>query len=153
IARNVKQLGLTIPLYLSPAIGSNAFIATTGPAAEGVLVPVAALRVADKLPDSDPQKKVCLDYAKTYTEALKEQPSYGGGCAYDALGLMVGAMERAIDAGKGTDPESVRDQLEQTKNFVGIDGVFNMSPTDHMGLGLDAFRIAVIQNGQFVPAD
>jgi branched-chain amino acid transport system substrate-binding protein len=153
IARNVKQLGLTIPLYLSPAIGSNAFIATTGPAAEGVLVPVAALLVADKLPDSDPQKKVCLDYARVYTEATKEEPSYGGGCAFDALHLMVGAMERAIDAGKGTDPEAVRDQLERTRNFVGIDGVFNMSGTDHMGLGPDAFRIAVIRGGQWVPAD
>jgi len=153
IARNVKQLGLTIPLYLSPAIGSNAFITTTGPAAEGVLVPVAALLVADKLPDSDPQKKVCLDYAKVYTDATKEQPTYGGGCAFDALHLMVGAMERAIDAGEGTDPEAVRDQLERTKNFVGIDGVFNMSPSDHMGLGPDAFRIAVIRNGQWVPAD
>jgi branched-chain amino acid transport system substrate-binding protein len=153
IARNVKQLGLTIPLYLSPAIGSNAFIATTGPAAEGVLVPVAALLVADKLPDSDPQKQVCLDYAKVYSEATKEQPSYGGGCAFDALHLMTGAMARAIEAGKGTDPEAVREQIEKTKNFVGIDGVFNMSPTDHMGLGPDAFRIAVIRGGQWIPAD
>jgi len=153
IARNVKQLGLTVPLYLSPAIGSNAFITTTGPAAEGVLVPVSALLVADKLPDSDPQKKVCLEYGKVYSEALKEEPSYGGGTAYDALHLMTGAMERAIDAGKGTDPEAVREQIERTKNFVGIDGVFNMSPTDHMGLGPSAFIIAVIRNGQWVPVD
>ena len=152
IARNVKQLGLTIPLYLSPAIGSNAFITTTGAAAEGVLVPVAALLVADKLADGDPQKKVCLDYAKTYTDTTKEPPSYGGGTSYDALFLMLGAMERAIDAGKGTDPAAVRDALEATKGFVGIDGVFNMSPTDHMGLGPDAFIISVIRNGQFTLA-
>jgi branched-chain amino acid transport system substrate-binding protein len=153
IARNVKQLGMTIPLYLSPAIASNAFITTTGPASEGVLVPVAALLIADKLPDSDPQKKVCLDYTKLYTDALKEPPSYGGGTAYDGLFLMTGAMDRAIAAGKGTDPEAVRDQIERTKNFVGIDGIFNMSPKDHMGLGPDAFRIAVIKGGQWLPAD
>ena len=135
IARNVKQLGLTIPLYLSPAIASNAFITTTGAAAEGVYVPVAALLVADKLPDSDPQKKVCLDYAKVFSDATKEVPSYGGGCAYDALYLMTGAMERAIDATKGIEPEAVRSQLEATKNFVGIDGIFNMGPKEHMGLG------------------
>ena len=153
IARNAKQLGLTIPVYLSPAIASNAFITTTGPAAEGVFVPVAALLVADKLPDSDPQKKVCLDYARVFTEATKEQPSYGGGTAYDALFLMTGAMERAIAAGKGTDSAAVRDELERTKGFVGIDGIFSMSPQDHMGLGPDAFRIAVVRNGQWIPAD
>ena len=152
IARNARQLGLTIPVYLSPAIASNAFITTTGPASEGVLVPVAALLIADKLPASDPQKKVCLDYAAIFTAALKEAPSYGGGCAYDALHLMLGAMERSIDAGKGTDPAAVRDQIERTKDFVGIDGVFTMSPTDHMGLGPDAFRIAVIRDGQWQPA-
>ena len=152
IARNVKQLGFTIPLYLSPAVGSNAFIGTTGPAAEGVLIPVSALLIADKLPDSDPQKRVCLDYGKVYTDATKEEPAYGGGCAYDALFLLTGAMQRAIDAGKGTDAEAVRAELERTKNFVGIDGVFNMSPTDHMGLGPDAFIIAEVRNGQFVPA-
>ena len=151
IARNAKQLGLTIPVYLSPAIGSTGFITTTGPAAEGVLIPVAALLVADKLPDTDPRKKVCLDYAKVYTDATKEPPSYGGGCAYDALHLMVGAMERAITAGKGTDPAAVRDELERTKDFAGIDGVFNMSAKDHMGLGPDAFIIAAIKGGQFVP--
>ena len=46
-----------------------------------------------------------------------------------------------------------REQIERTKNFVGIDGVFNMSPTDHMGLGPEAFIIAVIRNGQWVPVD
>ena len=115
-------------------------------------MPVAALLIADKLPASDPQKKVCLDYAAIFTAALKEAPSYGGGCAYDALHLMLGAMERSIDAGKGTDPAAVRDQIERTKDFVGIDGVFTMSPTDHMGLGPDAFRIAVIRDGQWQPA-
>jgi branched-chain amino acid transport system substrate-binding protein len=152
MARNARQLGLTMPLYLSPAVGSNAFISTTGPAAEGVMVPVSALLIAPKLPDSDPQKQVCLDYARVYYEATKQEPAYGGGMAFDALHLLVGAMERAIDAGSGTDPDAVRSQLEKTKDFVGIDGVFNITPTDHMGLGPAAFRIAVVKDGQWVPA-
>jgi branched-chain amino acid transport system substrate-binding protein len=116
------------------------------------MVPVSALLIAPKLPDSDPQKQVCLDYARVYYEATKQEPAYGGGMAFDALHLLVGAMERAIDAGSGTDPDAVRSQLEKTKDFVGIDGVFNITPTDHMGLGPAAFRIAVVKDGQWVPA-
>jgi branched-chain amino acid transport system substrate-binding protein len=32
---------------------------------------------------------------------------------------------------------------------MGIDGEFNFSPTDHMGLDLAAFRMLEIQNGNW----
>ena len=152
IARNVKQLGLALPLYLSAAVASKQFLETTGAAAEGIYIPVASVLVADKLPDSDPQKKVALDYARTYEANAKEGATYGGGTAYDGLMILVGALERVIDKGTGLEPAAIRDEIEKTKNFVGIDGIFTMSPTDHMGLGPDAFIIAVVKNGDWFPA-
>ncbi len=67
VTRNYKQLGVPFPLYQSHGVGTKQFIELATPAAaEGVRLPAAALLVAEKLPDSDPQKKVVVDYKKTY---------------------------------------------------------------------------------------
>ena len=44
----------------------------------------------------------------------------------------------------------VRDAIESLKGFVGTSGVFSFSPTDHNGLGLDAFEMITVKGGKFV---
>jgi branched-chain amino acid transport system substrate-binding protein len=41
----------------------------------------------------------------------------------------------------------VRDAIEQTKGLIGTAGVFNMTPEDHMGLNVDAFKLLEVHNG------
>ena len=43
----------------------------------------------------------------------------------------------------------MRDEIEKTQGFAGTAGIFNMNPQDHMGLGLDAFKIVEIRNGDW----
>jgi len=43
----------------------------------------------------------------------------------------------------------VRDEIEKTQGFPGTAGIFNMSPQDHMGLGLDAFKLLEIRSGDW----
>ncbi len=45
----------------------------------------------------------------------------------------------------GTDRDKIRDALEGIKNFVGVSGIFNMSPEDHNGLTPDAFVMVKIR--------
>ena len=45
--------------------------------------------------------------------------------------------------------KALRDALEGTKNVAGAHGVFNMSPTDHLGLDLSAFRMLEIKGGDW----
>ncbi len=144
VVKNAKQLGINLPIYESHGVASKKFIELAGDAANGVRLPAAALIVADQLPDTDPQKKVLLDYKKKF-EAKYGPVSTFGGHAYDALFIVVNAVKRAgvIDRAK------IRDEIEKTKGFVGTGGVFNMSPTDHLGLGLDAFKMIEIQNGKW----
>jgi branched-chain amino acid transport system substrate-binding protein len=138
------------PLYQSHGVASKSFIDLAGKAADGVRLPAAALLVADKLPDSDPQKKVVVDYKKTYEDTAKQPVSTFGGHAYDGLMIFVEAAKRA----NSTDPTKIRDEIEKTKGFVGTGGIVNMSPTDHLGLDLSAFRMLEIKNGDWtlVPA-
>ncbi len=143
VTRNVKQLGLDLPLYQSHGVASKSFIDLAGPAAEGVRLPAAAMLVPEQLPDSDPQKKVVLDYKAAYESTQNQPVSTFGGHAYDGLMLLVQAIQKAGT----TDGVKVRDALQATKGFVGTGGVVNMSPTDHMGLDLSAFRMLEIRDG------
>ncbi|MBY0612449.1 MAG: ABC transporter substrate-binding protein, partial [Beijerinckiaceae bacterium] len=142
IARNVRQLGITVPLYLSPAVGSRAFIDNTGEPAEGVLIPVVALFVANQLPANDPQRAVSLAFKELYESRYKEEASYGASMAYDGFMIATEAMKRAATI----DRASIRDQIEVTKKYVGINGIVNMTPADHMGLDQKAFIIAQVKN-------
>jgi branched-chain amino acid transport system substrate-binding protein len=145
VTRNYRQLGITLPLYQSHGVASKQFIDLAGPAAEGVRLPAAALLVADKLPDNDPQKPVVVGYSHTYQQKTGQPVSTFGGHAYDGLMILTAAMQRA----KSADPAKVRDEIEKTKGFVGTGGIVNMSPTDHMGLDLSAFRMLEIKNGDW----
>jgi len=146
VTRNYRQLDIKVPLYESHGVGSKQYISLAGPAAEGVRLPAAALLVAEKLPDNDPQKKVVVDYKTTYEQKTGQPVSTFGGHAYDGLMILVDAMKRA----KSADKAKVRDEIEKTKNFMGTGGVVNMSPTDHLGLDLTAFRMLEIKNGDWV---
>lgn len=149
VTRNLRQLGIALPFYQSHGVASKQFIDLAGEAANGVRLPASALLVADKLPDSDPQKKVVVDYKTTFEEATKQPVSTFGGHAYDGLTMVVDAIKRA----GSTDPKKLRDAIEGTKGLMGTAGVINMTATDHMGLDLTAFRMLEIQNGQWVLAN
>ncbi|MCP4996467.1 MAG: ABC transporter substrate-binding protein [Gammaproteobacteria bacterium] len=144
VTKNVKQLGLDLPLYQSHGVASKKYIDLAGDAAEGVRLPASALLVAEMLPDSDPQKKVLLAYKNKF-EAAHGPVSTFGGHAYD--GLMIAA--EAIDRANSTDKAKVRDEIEKTTGFIGTGGVFNMSASDHLGLSLDAFKMLEIKNGNW----
>ena len=148
VTRNYRQLGMTAPLYQSHGVASKQFIELAGDAANGVRLPAAALLVADKLPDSDPQKKIAMDYARKFTEAAKQPVSTFGGHAYDGLFILAGAIQRA-----GADPKKIRDEIEATKGFIGTAGIFNMTAQDHMGLDLSAFKMLEIKGGDWSLAE
>lgn len=148
VTKNVRQLGIGLPLYQSHGVASKKYIELAGDAAEGVRLPAAALLVPEKLGDGDPQKPALLAYKQKY-EAAHGDVSTFGGHAYDALFIAVEAIQRAGT----TDKAKVRDEIEKTQGFPGTAGIFNMSPTDHMGLGLDAFKMLEIRNGAWVIVD
>lgn len=101
--------------------------------------------VANDLPEDDPQKPVVVGYKQDF-EARWDQPvSTFGGHAYDALFILKDAIERAGT----TDRAAVRDAIEQTSGFMGTAGEVNMSPDDHLGLDLSAFRMLEIEDGDW----
>lgn len=148
VARNVQQLGIDVPLYNSHGVASPRFIDLAGDSAEGILLPTGRILVADLLPEDDPQKKVLQDYISAYEARYGETASSFGGYAFDGVNLLAEAMK-----GTGFDRNKIRDNLENTKDFVGISGTFTFSETDHNGLSPDAFVMVRIKNGTWTLVD
>nr|WP_298432659.1 ABC transporter substrate-binding protein [Geobacter sp.] len=141
IARNARQIGLKIPLFMSHGVSSKKFIELAGDAAEGIILPSGRVIVADLLPNSDRQKKSLLAFVKDYQRHYRAEGDHFGGHAWDAVMLLKTAVERG-----GDNPAAIRDQLEKIRNFAGIGGVFSYSPADHAGLNKDAFVLVEVRN-------
>ncbi len=145
VTKNFHQLGIQAQLYHSHGSASKRFIEGAGDAAEGVKLPAAAVLVADQLPDSDPQKAPGLAYVEAYKGRYHEDVSTFGGHAFDALMILVDAIKLA----GSIDHAKVRDAIEQTKNYVGVDGIYNLSPTDHDGLDVNSFKMLEVRGGNW----
>ncbi len=145
VAKNMKQLGLDVPLFQSHGFANRKYVEQAGVAAEGTLFPAGQLMVIDELPDNHPQKKILAAYKKDYEAMYKEDVSAFGGYAYDAVLIVSEGLRKA----GAPDRAKVRDQIENMKGLVGISGVFNFSPADHTGLTLDAFEMLVVKDGKF----
>jgi branched-chain amino acid transport system substrate-binding protein len=141
IAKNVKQLGIKLPLFMSHGVSSKKFIELAGEAAAGIMLPSGRVIVADMLPAGDKQRKSLLAFVQDYQNHYKAEGDHFGGHAWDAVMLLKGAIERGGDS-----PAAIRDQLEKTAHFAGIGGIFNFTATDHAGLTKDAFVLVEIKN-------
>ena len=149
VAKNMKQIGLNVPLLQSHGFGNIKYVQAGGEAANGTLFPCGRLLVAESLPDDHPQKALLIQYKKDYETSFKEDVSTFGGHAYDALLILTEAIKKA-----GTpDTDKVRDAIENLKGVVGTAGVFNFSSQDHNGLGIDAFEMLTVKDGKFAIAN
>ena len=147
-AKNMKQIGLNVPLYQSHGFGNIKYAQASGEAANGTLFPCGRLLVADVLPDDHPQKKLLMQYKSDYENTYKEDVSTFGGHAYDAVLLFVEAARKTPEPTR----DGIRDALETLRGVVGTAGVFNLSAEDHNGLAIDALELLTVRDGKFAIA-
>lgn len=145
VTREYRQLGLKPPLIQSHGVANQAFLEQSGPAANGVVMPIGRLPVVDELPEDNPQKQVLRQYRDDFQKEYGRPPNTFGGHAWDGFQMVIKAVDEV-----GADREKVRTYIEnQMGEFVGITGVFRITPQDHMGLGVDAFELAEIRDGKW----
>jgi branched-chain amino acid transport system substrate-binding protein len=145
ITKNVRQLGIKVPLYMSHGVASKKFIELAGAdAAEGVMLPAGKLAIHDVLPKTDPQYKLLREYDHAYKKIYGVEASTFGGYAYDAFLLVTSAIRKS-----GTTADQIRNGIEQSQKQVSISGIFNMSPKDHNGLDLSAFEMVKVTKGDW----
>ena len=143
--KNMKQLGMTVPVLGSQGIANAKFIELAGDAANGVVFPAVWVLVPNDIPANSPQKSVIDGFVKDYTAKYGAAPNSFAGHAYDAFHILVKAMETA-----GSDKTKIRDAIEKTKGFDGVDGVFNYSAINHDGINTKDLVIIKIEKGKWV---
>jgi branched-chain amino acid transport system substrate-binding protein len=110
--------------------------------------------VSEQLPASHPVKKSATAYIEAYEKAHgKGSVSTFGAHAWDAWMLLEAAVPAALKKAQPGTKEfraALRDALEGAKNVAGAHGIFNMSPSDHLGLDQRAAVMIQIRDGKWV---
>jgi branched-chain amino acid transport system substrate-binding protein len=149
VAKNVKQLGFTTPLIQCHGQPDPQYIELAGDAAEGSIMPATKLMVYDQLPDSDPQKAVIQDFVQLYKEDYgydRQHPiNTHSGYAWDAIFLLANAMRQV-----GPEAEPLRNAIENMQGYVGVSGIYSLTPEDHNGLDTDSMVMVKIEGGKWV---
>ena len=144
IVKNARQIGLDAVQIHSTAFQSQRMIQLSGEAIEGVFITGYKLPVVDQLPNTDPQKKVILEYRDSFQKKFNQAPSAFGALVYDAFSSVTAIMAKV-----GDDKEKIRAGLENLKGHLGAAGIYTTSPTDHNGFLVDSMRMLVVEKAAF----
>ena len=149
--RTLKERGYAGRYYQTHGVANNDFLRVGGKDVEGTFLPSGPVLVAAQLPAGHPVKPSALEYVGKYEGMYgKGSVSTFGAHAWDAGRLMTVAATQALKTAKPGTPEfrsALRDALEGAREVAGAHGVFNMSPTDHLGLDQRARVMVKIENG------
>ena len=149
--RTLKERGYAGQYYQTHGVANNDFLRVGGKDVEGTYLPAGPVLVAAQLPANNPVKASALDYIAKYEAANgKGSVSTFGAHAWDAGRLMSAAAAVALKTAQPGTPAfraALRDALEKVNELHGAHGVFNMSPTDHLGLDQRARVMVKIEGG------
>ena len=144
IQKQLRALGVTQQIFGSPAATSPAMFMQGPQDAEGMLAIGTGTVNAPGLPDDFAPKPDMVAFNDRFKAATGQPADFYAGFGYDSLYIVLNAMKAA----GGTDKAAVRDAIETTTGWQGMQGIFNYSATDHVGIhgGLAEWRI---KNGGF----
>ena len=149
----LRERGYRGPIYGTHALINPDFIRVGGAAVEGVLAPTGPVIVAEQLPDSNPVKKVGLEFRAAHLKA-NNVASTDAFSAYSFDGWLVfaAAAKRVLASTSPGTPafrSALRDELYRTKDVVGCHGVYNYGPSSNSGVDERARVIVTLEKGQW----
>jgi branched-chain amino acid transport system substrate-binding protein len=133
-ARQLRQLGVTIPWVGSPTTVNVSATKLAGPALYGTY------GVADYAEESSETSRA---YGKAYREAYKTAPDLQSAWPYDAVTVLSAAINKA----GSTDPGKIREAILGLKKFPGAEGEYNF---DQNGDGLHGYNVVRNEKGTIV---
>jgi branched-chain amino acid transport system substrate-binding protein len=152
--RNVRQLGIDVPVYQSYRVVNQTFLHVSRGAAEGVLIAGGRLPFAPVLNGDEPQERRIISFADRFRKETGSPPDAFAGYAYDAMSIIRAAARRTVGGDLEGDAlaERLRDEIEKTHDLVGVTGIYSYSPDDHAGLDNRSVEMIEVIDGKFLPA-
>ena len=146
ISKNLRALGINIPILGTHAFGFGFIIELGGEAMEGVEFAAGKTVVPYQLDVDDPVRPIVIDL----DERMKARYGVGAdqiaGHAHDTALLINDALKRC--RGEVTRAR-FRDALENTKGLKASMGIYNYGPADHDGLTKGDLVFIRIEGGRF----
>jgi branched-chain amino acid transport system substrate-binding protein len=133
-ARQLRQLGVTIPWVGSPSVVAVSSTKLAGPALYGTF------GVADYAEESGDAPRA---FGKSYRETYKTAPDIQSAWTYDAVTILSAAINKA----GSTDPTKIREAILALKKFPGAEGEYNF---DQNGDGLHGYNVVRNEKGMIV---
>ena len=139
-------------IYQTHAVATDDFIKLGKEKVEGTVLAAGSMLVIDDIADTDPIKKVALIYIGAYEKQFGQKPATFGANTYDSGLILQHAIPSALKVARpGSEAfrSALRDAIEQERDVVGCQGVFNMSPTNHNGMDERARVLVTVKDGRF----
>jgi branched-chain amino acid transport system substrate-binding protein len=147
----LREKGYGGRFYQTHGVANMDFLRVCGRDCEGTLLPAGPVLIAAQLPDSNPIKKVAMDYVAKYETAYgRGSVSTFGAHAWDAGILLQNAIPVALKKALPGTKEfrvALRDALEGLRNVTISHGIVNMSAQDHLGFDQRARVMVKVENG------
>ncbi len=144
LVRTRRALNLKTPLYVSRASPGLFGPRRGGRAAEGVTFPASWLAAGHLLEASHPAKGEVMAFRAEYRKKYRSAPGETAAAAADALRLLAWTAR-----GVGVHRARIPSGVEGTQDFLGLNGSYHFSRTDHSGLRPDSLALVRIQKGEW----
>ncbi|MGD0661081.1 MAG: ABC transporter substrate-binding protein [Syntrophorhabdales bacterium] len=155
VVKTAHNLGFTGKIAAEYAVVSPEFLKLGGKEIEGLVSSSLRAIAAPDLAPNDPQKKIAMEMYNFYTKKYGDMSLYAAH-AWDMTAIIVEGLKKVDPKLDPSKPEDVvkiraqfRDGVEQIKGLVGQNGIFNFSPTDHIGLKLGCYVPVVVKDGEW----
>ena len=147
----LAERGYKGQIYGTHALINPDFVRVGGASVEGLLAPTGPVIVAEQLPDSNPIRKVSMDFRAAYQKANGAVPTDAfSAYSFDAWLLFLDAASRT--KGEPGTPQyrvALRDAIVNTKELVGTHSVYNFKPDDRYGSDERSRVIVKLEKGQW----
>ncbi|MDR6539646.1 ABC transporter substrate-binding protein [Variovorax soli] len=147
----LSERGYKGQIYGMHALINPDFVRVGGSAVEGLLAPTGPVIVAEQLPDSNPIRKVSMDFRAAYQKANGAAPTDAfSAYTFDAWLLFLDAAQRAKgEPGTPAFRVALRDAIVSTKELVGTHSVYNFKPDSRYGSDQRSRVVVKLEKGQW----
>ena len=136
LARQMQELGLTVPILTGDGAQVTDLINIGGPAVDGMYFTAHFHREAVNTP-------LAQEFIKAYEADTRREVEAFAALGGDCYFLLLNALEKA----QTTEGPKVRQALAQTKDFPGVSGSLTMGPDNNP---IKEVMILKVQGGKFV---
>lgn len=141
IAAQSREMGMAVQLLGADGLLSSDYIKNAGQAAEGTILSCPFL--------FELGGEKTKNFVNSFTAEYKLNPDCWAALTYDAVGIAALAIKEA-----GEDRTKIRDYLSKiTSPEKGYAGITGLTYFDQNGDCKKPIHVAVVKNGQFVPAE